>query len=68
MAVGISIAVYVIFYWLIKHIDASRVAVIHNVQPVIATTLAWLFLGETVGLIFVVGSMIVLAGVILSEV
>ncbi|MEK7775038.1 MAG: DMT family transporter [Candidatus Zixiibacteriota bacterium] len=68
MAIGISIVVYVLVYWLIKYIDASRVAVIHNVQPVIATAVAWLFLGETVGLVFVVGSVIVLAGVILSEV
>jgi len=67
MAVGISIIVYVLIYWLIKYIDASRVAVIHNVQPAIATTLAWLFLGETVGPVFVVGSIIVLGGVILSE-
>lgn len=67
MAIGISTIVYVLYYWLIKYIDASRVAVIHNVQPVIATTLAWLFLGEAVGLVFVVGSIVVLAGVILSE-
>jgi drug/metabolite transporter (DMT)-like permease len=68
MAIAISTIVYVVYYWLIKYIDASRVAVIHNVQPAIATALAWLFLGETVGLVFVAGSIIVLGGVILSEV
>lgn len=67
MALGISIIVYVIIYWLIKYMDASRVAVIHNVQPVVATAVAWMFLGETVGVVFVVGSIIVMAGVLLSE-
>ena len=67
MALGLSVFVYVIWYWLLKYMEASRVAVFHNIQPVIATVVAYFFLGETLTVPFIVGGLIVLAGVITSE-
>jgi len=67
MALGLSVFVYVMWYWLLKYMEASRVAVFHNIQPVIATVVAYFFLGETLTLPFLFGGAVVLAGVITSE-
>jgi len=67
MALGLSVFVYVLWYWLLKYMDASRIAVYHNIQPVIATVVAYIFLGETLTVPFIIGGLIVLAGVITSE-
>lgn len=67
MAVGISGLVYVLWYWLLKYMDASRIAVYHNVQPVIAALVAYSFLGESLGWPFVVGGLAVICGVIITE-
>jgi drug/metabolite transporter (DMT)-like permease len=68
MAVGMSVIGYVIWYWLLKHMPASRLAVFSNIQPVIATTVAFFALGEQPGVPFFIGASIVLLGVILTEV
>jgi drug/metabolite transporter (DMT)-like permease len=68
MAIGMSVVVYVLWYWLLKYLEASQLAVYHNVQPVIASTLAYFFLGESLGLAFIVGGIVILAGVIITEV
>ncbi len=68
MSLALSGVVYVLWYWLLKHMDASRVAVYHNVQPIIATVVAYLFLGEVITVTFIIGGGIVLAGVIISEI
>jgi len=64
---GLSVFVYVVWYWLLKYMEASRIAVYHNIQPVIATIVAYIFLGETLTVPFIIGGLIVLAGVITSE-
>lgn len=67
MALGMSVVVYVLWYWVLKRMDASRLTVYHNIQPVIATTIAWLALGEQITTAFLIGGAIVLSGVILAE-
>ena len=67
MALGLSVLVYVTWYWLLKYLDASRIAVYHNVQPIIASGIAYLFLGETISTIFLIGGLVVLGGVIITE-
>jgi drug/metabolite transporter (DMT)-like permease len=68
MALGLSGFVYIMWYWLLKYLDASRIAVYHNIQPVIATVLAVAFLGETLTVPFVVGGLLAVAGVVVSEI
>ncbi|UCC45268.1 MAG: EamA family transporter [Candidatus Zixiibacteriota bacterium] len=68
MAIGLSVVVYVLWYWLLKYMDASRMAVYHNIQPIIATAVAVSFLGETLSLWYVVGGTAVIAGVLVTEV
>ena len=67
MALGLSVVVYVLWYWMLKYLDASRIAVYHNVQPVIATFAAYLFLGEPLSAIFLIGGLIVISGVVITE-
>jgi len=67
LALVLSGIVYVVYYWLLKYMDASRLAVYQNLQPILATIVAWMFLGEAITSTFVVGGVIVLAGVVTSE-
>lgn len=67
MALGLSVFVYVIWYWLLKHMETSQVAIYHNIQPVIASYLAWVFLNEPMTTAFLIGGLTVLVGVITSE-
>jgi drug/metabolite transporter (DMT)-like permease len=64
---GLSGVVYVLWYWVLKYMAASRIAVWHNVQPIIATAVAFFWLGEPLGWSFVIGGTITLAGVVISE-
>ena len=68
MALGLSGVVYVLWYWLLKHMEASRVAIYHNVQPIVATAVAWFFLGEPLTTAFLIGGSIVVAGVLITEI
>ncbi|MFH1688567.1 MAG: DMT family transporter [bacterium] len=68
MAIGLSLVVYVLWYWVLKQMDASRLAVYHNIQPIIASTVAYVWLGESLSTAFVVGGAIVLAGVVITEI
>ncbi len=68
MAVMTSVVVYVLWYWVLKYMDASRIAVFHNLQPVIASAVAFLWLNEPVGWPFVIGGLIALGGVIIAEI
>jgi drug/metabolite transporter (DMT)-like permease len=67
MSIGLSVIVYVMWYWLLKHLDASRIAVYHNVQPIIASAVAYFYLGEPLSTGFVIGGLVVVSGVIVTE-
>ncbi|UCE24310.1 MAG: DMT family transporter [Candidatus Zixiibacteriota bacterium] len=68
MALGMSVALYVLWYWVLKYMDASRLAIWHNLFPVVSVIVAYFLLGEPLTTSFVVGGMAVLAGVTITEV
>jgi drug/metabolite transporter (DMT)-like permease len=68
MALGMSVTFYVVWYWFLKFFDASRIAVYHNVQPVIASLIAYYFLGEPLSALFLTGGAIIISGVVITEV
>lgn len=68
MATVISVVAYVLWYWILKYIEASRAAVIQNIQPIIATSVAALLLAEPISRNLVLGGIIVIAGVLLTEI
>ncbi len=65
--IGVSVVAYVLWYWVLKYFEASRVAVFHNIQPLIASGAAYIWLNEPLGLSFIVGGSIALAGVVIAE-
>jgi len=68
MAIVISLGAYFLWYWVIKYMDVSRVAVLQNIQPIIATAVAALLLAEPISATFIIGGVIVISGVILTEI
>lgn len=67
MAIGVSVVAYVLWYWVLKQIEATRMAVFHNLQPVLASVIAYFWLGEPLGAPFIIGGLTVLTGVIVAE-
>ncbi|MBU1699457.1 MAG: DMT family transporter [Candidatus Eisenbacteria bacterium] len=67
VALGTSVISYLLWYWVLKQTEASRVAAYHNVQPIIAASAAYFILGEPLGIPFVIGGLIVLVGVLITE-
>jgi drug/metabolite transporter (DMT)-like permease len=67
MALFSSVVCYLIFYYLLARIPASRVTAFSYVQPLIATLVAVPILGESINGSVATGGALVLAGVFLTE-
>ncbi len=67
LAVGTSIFGYFLWYYALGRIEASKVAIFANGQPIMTTLLAVLFLGQAVSVNFIIGGIITIAGVILTQ-
>ncbi|MBA2741304.1 MAG: EamA family transporter [Actinobacteria bacterium] len=51
----------------LRHITATRASIVATLEPVVATVVAWAWLGETFGAPQLVGGAVVLAGIILAQ-
>jgi drug/metabolite transporter (DMT)-like permease len=51
----------------LRHIPATRAAIVSTLEPVLATVIAWAWLGESFGTSQLVGGAIVLAGIFLAQ-
>jgi drug/metabolite transporter (DMT)-like permease len=67
MAAISSVAAYLLFYWVLRYMTASRVAAINYFQPVGAILVSAAFLGEEPTRYLLAGGAIVLLGVFLAE-
>jgi drug/metabolite transporter (DMT)-like permease len=67
MAAFSSVIAYLLFYYALAHIPASRLSTFAYLQPVLATLLAVIFLGERPTPSFFSGGALVLAGVYVAE-
>jgi drug/metabolite transporter (DMT)-like permease len=67
LGLGTSVFGYLLWYYAIGKIEVSKVAVFTNGQPIFATILAVIFLDYTITLTFVLGGLITLAGVIMTQ-
>jgi drug/metabolite transporter (DMT)-like permease len=67
MALFPSVISYLIYGYALGHISASRVSAFSYLQPVIATALATVTLGERVTLPLVAGGAVIFSGVYLTE-
>jgi drug/metabolite transporter (DMT)-like permease len=67
MALFSSVISYLIYYYALGKISASRVSAFNYLQPVVATLLAVVTLGERVTLPVVAGGAVIFSGVYLTE-
>ena len=67
MAAMASVVAYMIFYYALTKISATRVSTLAYLQPVLATLLAIFFLGEKVTGFLLGGGALILLGVYLAE-
>jgi drug/metabolite transporter (DMT)-like permease len=63
MAVFSSAVAYVLYFWLLKYLQASQLAAFTYLLPVFATILGIVWLGERGSLMQIVGGALALAGV-----
>jgi drug/metabolite transporter (DMT)-like permease len=62
-----SIVGYMLWYYALGKVEASRVAVFTNGQPVTTAILAYIFLGQGISLTFAFGAMVTISGVIITQ-
>lgn len=67
MALVSSVICYLIYYYALAQIPASRVSAFNYLQPVFATLLAAIALGERVTLPVIAGGLVIFSGVYLAE-
>jgi len=67
LALLTSVLGYLIWNWGLSKLEASKVSVVSNLQPIIAAMLGWAFLGEPVTARFALGAALAMAGVFLTE-
>ena len=67
LSLGTSIFAYLLWYYALSRIAASRVAIFANLQPILTTILAVVLLGQIITTAFIIGGCIALTGVVLSQ-
>ncbi len=58
---------YLIWYYAIKRLPASSVGVFNNLQPILTTILAIIFLNQSVSSIYIFGGALVIGGVYIAQ-
>lgn len=51
----------------LRHISATKASIVASLEPVVATVVAWAWLGETLGVAQLVGGAIVIAGILVAQ-
>jgi len=67
LSVGTSILGYLLWYHALSRIEASKVAVFTNIQPVFATILSVIFLNYSITPAFMAGSMITICAIYITQ-
>ncbi len=67
LSIGTSIFAYLLWYYALSRTTASKVAIFSNLQPILTTILAWTLLGQTITPVFIVGGLIALGGIIVTQ-
>ena len=65
-AVGVTIVAYVLWYWALGTGGIARVGLLQFLQPVSGVLLAFLLLAESLSLMFLLASAMIMSGVILA--
>lgn len=67
LGLGTSVISYFLWYYAIGKIETTKVAVFANAQPIVTSIFSFLLLHQNISAHFVVGGIITLSGVLLTE-
>jgi len=67
LAFGTSILGYLLWYHALGRIEASKVAVFANAQPVVAALLSLIFLDYSLTTAFVIGTIVTISGIVVTQ-
>ncbi len=67
LVIGTSFFAYFLWYYALGRIDATKVAIFANSQPVLTALMAAMFLAQPITPIFVVGGIVAISGVVLTQ-
>ena len=62
-----TIIPYFLFILALKHLEASRVGIITTLEPVVAAVIAWIYLGERLTLLQILGGLSVLMAIVILQ-
>jgi len=62
-----TVAPYVLITWALRHLPALRAGMIGMLEPVVAAVVAWVWLGEALSAVQLVGAGVVLAGIVAAQ-
>jgi len=54
---------YVLFFWCIQRVQAERAAIAATLEPVIAAVLAWIWFGQTLNLMQIIGGVLIISAI-----
>ncbi len=63
LAIGTSVIAYPLWLYALRRLEASKVAITTNAQPVLTSILSWLLFGDRFGIPFFLGAALILFGV-----
>ncbi len=63
----LTVLAYMVWYKILTMVDPSQVAILTTPQPIIATALSSIFVGEIIGWPLVTGGLMVIAGIVLMD-
>jgi drug/metabolite transporter (DMT)-like permease len=67
LSLGTSIGGYILWYYALGKIEASKVAVFTNGQPVVTAILAYIFLRQGINVPFALGALVTIGGVVITQ-
>ena len=62
-----SVGSYFLWYYALARIEAGKAALFTNLQPILTSVLAVIFLGQPISAGFIIGGLIALAGVVTAQ-
>ncbi len=62
-----TIAPYLLTVSALRHLPATTVGIVATFEPVAAAVIAWVWLGEVLVAVQIVGGIVVLVGIVLAE-
>lgn len=54
---------YLLFFWCLQRVQAERAAIAATLEPVIAGTLAWVWFGQTLTLLQIIGGLLIVVAI-----